>query len=47
MQVFIGQAIYYVKPALEVSPYFHILALFKSFRKKGAAYTSHTRIVNN
>jgi hypothetical protein len=30
-----------------VGPYFQILPLFKSFRKKGATYTNHTRVINN
>jgi hypothetical protein len=29
-----GRALYYVKPALRVSPYFQILALFKTFQRK-------------
>jgi hypothetical protein len=29
-----GKALYYVKPALRVSPYFQVLALFKSFRRR-------------
>jgi hypothetical protein len=28
---------------LRVGPYFYILALFKSFQKKGATYSNHTR----
>jgi hypothetical protein len=34
MQCFMGKALYYVKPALRVSPYFQVLALFKSFRRR-------------
>jgi hypothetical protein len=33
MQCFMGKALYYVKPALRVSPYFQVLAIFKSFRR--------------
>jgi hypothetical protein len=34
MQDFMEKALYYVKPALRVSPYFQVLALFKTFRWK-------------
>jgi hypothetical protein len=34
MQDFIGSALYYAKPALRVSPYFHVLAIFKSLKLK-------------
>jgi hypothetical protein len=34
MQVFMGKALYYVKPALKVSHYFQVLALFKSFWRR-------------
>jgi hypothetical protein len=30
-----------------VSPYFEVLALFKTFQKKGASYSNHTRVANN
>jgi hypothetical protein len=30
-----------------MSHYLQILALFKSFRKKGPTYTNHTRVANN
>jgi hypothetical protein len=30
----IGQDLYYVKPTLRVSPYFQVLALLNSFKKK-------------
>jgi hypothetical protein len=33
MQGWKGYALYYAKPVLRVSPYFHVLALFKSFQK--------------
>jgi hypothetical protein len=42
-----GKALYYAKPTLRVSLYFQILALFKSFRKKGTSYSNHTRVANN
>jgi hypothetical protein len=42
-----GWALYYAKPALKVHPYFQILALFKSFRKRGASYSNHTRVAHN
>jgi hypothetical protein len=42
-----GRALYYDKPALRVSPYFQVLALFKSFRNKGTSYSNHTRVANN
>jgi hypothetical protein len=32
-QGIMGKALYYVKPALRVSPYFQVLALFKTFRR--------------
>jgi hypothetical protein len=34
MQSFMGKALYYTKPTLRVSPYFQVLALFKSFWKR-------------
>jgi hypothetical protein len=34
----------YVKLVLGVSHYFQILAQFKSFQNKGAAYSNHTRV---
>jgi hypothetical protein len=34
-------SIYYSKPALKLSPYFQVLALIKSFRKKGTSYSNH------
>jgi hypothetical protein len=37
MQGFMGYALYYARPALKVSPYFQVLALPKSFQKKGAS----------
>jgi hypothetical protein len=30
-----------------VSPYFQVLALFKSFQKKGASYSNQTRVANH
>jgi hypothetical protein len=30
-----------------VIPYFQVLALIKSFRKKGTSYSNHTRVANN
>jgi hypothetical protein len=34
MQGFMGWALYYIKSALRVSPYFQVLALFKSFQRR-------------
>jgi hypothetical protein len=34
MQGFMRKALYYVKPALRVSPYFQVLSIFKSFRRR-------------
>jgi hypothetical protein len=30
-----------------VSPYFQVLALFKSLKKKNTSYSNHTRVANN
>jgi hypothetical protein len=29
-----GKALYYAKPAVRVSPYFQVLALFKTFQRR-------------
>jgi hypothetical protein len=34
MQGFMGKSLYYAKPALRVSPYFQVLALFKTFWRR-------------
>jgi hypothetical protein len=34
MQDFLRKALYYAKPVIRVSPYFQVLALFKSFRRR-------------
>jgi hypothetical protein len=47
MQGLRGELYLYAKPALEMGSYFHVLALFKTFRKKGVTYTNHTRVANN